>query len=441
MEARGTMLNQHLLFGIIGKHSTRVFRALCSSAIEEIVAPCRVMLLVRDGITWYDWCPNASRFCQELSMHDRKSGHSAHSNRSRRSEAGSLQPVWAQRRIELASGQAIAEAVLWSNWVHVGELTAVSRCHFLALDPDCVAKVMATDKDIAALGLAHARHFIMQLNSQGNPTDVPQFPMNISEVDFEFLQACNSEDHLAFLSHFKQEAGTEATLMKEALERMIKERATLGETFDNESIFLDSDDLVDLRTLRAHVTHSSNLIVLLTPNYLSRPWCLVEIVTAVESCVNIVPVEVQRPGIKFAYPDENLFCRLARGDGLSPSNLQLFEELDIDLKTMADSVRELFRRIALPFSPHKSHAVRQAELQDILARCSNDLRGSPTKTPSNPSFRSVRPQNHPATNLNADSVSVTTGTATEAVPPWCGNGQDSKPDAGHGGDVSLVLNI
>ena len=39
-------------------------------------------------------------------------------------------------------------------------------------------------------------------------------------------------------------------------------------------------------------------VLLLTPGLLSRPWCLLEIVTAIDSGVVIVPVEVQRPGIK-----------------------------------------------------------------------------------------------------------------------------------------------
>ena len=45
-------------------------------------------------------------------------------------------------------------------------------------------------------------------------------------------------------------------------------------------VFLDSEDLVDLLTLKEHVQNSHNLMLLLTNNVLLRPWCLVEIVTA-----------------------------------------------------------------------------------------------------------------------------------------------------------------
>merc|ERR1719326_2025616 len=105
----------------------------------------------------------------------------------------------------------------------------------------------------------------------------------------------NSRSHYIFVSHHKADAGTEAVLMQEALERLLE--------FDPESpgrdmmapVFLDSNDLVDLNDLRNHVESTANLLLLLTPEVLWRPWCLVEIVTAVQHGVNVVLVEVQKP--------------------------------------------------------------------------------------------------------------------------------------------------
>merc|ERR1711953_514564 len=83
------------------------------------------------------------------------------------------------------------------------------------------------------------------------------------------------------------------------------------------SVFLDSADLTDLTSLKDKVKNSHNLVLLLTPKVFTRPWCIVEVVTAIKSNVNIVPVEIQRPGLKFQYPDERFYDSLGRGDGFA----------------------------------------------------------------------------------------------------------------------------
>ena len=46
-------------------------------------------------------------------------------------------------------------------------------------------------------------------------------------------------------------------------------------------VFLDSDDLTDLRELLRIVARSDVLILLQTTNVLTRAWCLLEIYTAI----------------------------------------------------------------------------------------------------------------------------------------------------------------
>ena len=69
----------------------------------------------------------------------------------------------------------------------------------------------------------------------------------------------------AFISHFKREAQAEARDLKTRLEKHLKCR-----------VFLDSDDLQDLRTLLAHVANSNVLVLLQTRSVLERPWCFLE---------------------------------------------------------------------------------------------------------------------------------------------------------------------
>ena len=48
-------------------------------------------------------------------------------------------------------------------------------------------------------------------------------------------------------------------------------------------IFLDSDDLMDLRDLLEHVKTSDVLLLFQTKSVLQRPWCLLELFAAIEA--------------------------------------------------------------------------------------------------------------------------------------------------------------
>jgi hypothetical protein len=167
--------------------------------------------------------------------------------------------------------------------------------------------------------------------------------------------------HVIFISHYKQEAGTEAALMRHALKELI--------TVDLASpVFVDSEDLTDLATLQKHVEQSDALVVLLTPGIFTRPWCILEIVTAFKKNVLVLPVEVQRPGSSFKFPDDSFYFRLHRGEILDKAGLKLLKGAGVSMKNVDSAIRNMFMKIALPYSPHKSEAVRGAELLDIMKR-------------------------------------------------------------------------
>eukprot|EP00966_Prymnesium_polylepis_P169986 3929496-Prymnesium_polylepis.1 len=90
--------------------------------------------------------------------------------------------------------------------------------------------------------------------------------------------------YAAFLSHFKREAATEARLCQYELEKLL---GVPGK------VFIDSDNLKDLRKLQDHVRESDVLVLLLTENFLTRPWCLLEIYTAITHGIPIVALNVQ----------------------------------------------------------------------------------------------------------------------------------------------------
>merc|ERR1711965_36659 len=62
-----------------------------------------------------------------------------------------------------------------------------------------------------------------------------------------------------FLSHFKHECGTEARLVQQNMKPIIEKNPIEGCSND---VFLDSDDLSDLRNLLNHVRESQVLVLL-----------------------------------------------------------------------------------------------------------------------------------------------------------------------------------
>lgn len=88
--------------------------------------------------------------------------------------------------------------------------------------------------------------------------------------------------YLAFVSHMKVEAAMEARFIQIELETL----------HPDELVFLDSDDLRDLTKLIHHVKSSRCLILVQTRKVLTRPYCIIEILTAIECRIPIVCVTV-----------------------------------------------------------------------------------------------------------------------------------------------------
>ena len=84
-----------------------------------------------------------------------------------------------------------------------------------------------------------------------------------------------------FLSHHKGACAMEARFMKEHLMRLT-----------NKNVFLDSDDLKDLGKLTTHVTNSDTLVVMQSAEVYQRPWCLLEMYTAIEENVPIIAINM-----------------------------------------------------------------------------------------------------------------------------------------------------
>jgi hypothetical protein len=165
--------------------------------------------------------------------------------------------------------------------------------------------------------------------------------------------------HAVFLSHFKREAATEARLLKEELIRTLRVKKS-------DQIFLDSDDLDDLRDLLPEVVDTDALVLMYTRGVLSRPWCLLELQTAVLHHVPIIVMQIandnaadlaELPGIFNDFPA-----------WLAENNKDAEVELQKNNTTAAEIcqtiTQPLLKAAANPvtFDPARSRATIQAQI-------------------------------------------------------------------------------
>jgi len=134
-------------------------------------------------------------------------------------------------------------------------------------------------------------------------------------------------------------------------------------------VFLDTENLTDLAQVQATINKSHNVVIMLTSQVLLRPWVLVEIVTAIRSGIRVVPVQVTKPGADFVFPGEKFYTRLAEGKVLTSDGSQILSDSGVSLLEVESALREVFRHIAIPYSPQRPNEIRQAELKALLKRC------------------------------------------------------------------------
>ena len=101
---------------------------------------------------------------------------------------------------------------------------------------------------------------------------------------------------LAFVSHHKQDCGEAARVFVDTARRVFGSIGDDDDGIDSELIFLDSNNLSDLRQLLDHIDQSANFILMLTRQSLERPWVLAELITAHNSGKPILVVATQWPG-------------------------------------------------------------------------------------------------------------------------------------------------
>jgi len=357
-EARHHIVCNLQLFSLMHEWSPRVLRALTHYTLSEMVAVQDESLFAKGDACSHAIFITSGHFIYQCDEHILMSTPRLRDRR---------------KSIEgedfLEKGDVLSEAALWTPWEHRGTLTSSTDSILLAMEAANLPKVIMDYRYAAIHAVKHAKHFCWRLNRVAS-CDLTGFDLSLESLDVD-LCIGGPEDHFAFISHYKVEAGTEATLVRDELEILVrKDPANVAGDFKS-PVFIDSEDLIDLTRLIDHVRGSLALILLLTPGLLSRPYCLLEIVTAKRTARPFVPVLLSRPGLQYQFPDEEFYEKLHRDEIIAggAEGRKLLEENGTNLKEVEEAIRSIFKMIALPYSPHKSTNIREAEISDIFKRC------------------------------------------------------------------------
>jgi len=360
-EARNHIVCYLQLFRVMHDRSPRVLRALTHQTLTELVSVQDERLFDKGDACTHAIFVTAGEFvytCDEYIL-----AATPRINPRKKSKSGEHGEDF------IEEGDVLSEAVLWTHWEHRGALKSDSDSILIIMDAANLAKAIMEYRSAATHAVKHAKHFCWRLN-RVEPCDLTAFDLSLEMLDVD-LRIGGPQDHFAFISHYKSEAGAEATLMQDALEMMLRRDTANAAGEFKSCIFIDSEDLIDLSRLLDHVKGSLALILLLTPGVLSRPWCLLEIVAAKRARRSYVPVVIVRPGLRYQFPDEDFYRRLHRDEIIAEGaeGRKFLAEHGVHLDEVEEAIRSIFKMIALPYSPHKTTKVREAEVGDILKRC------------------------------------------------------------------------
>jgi len=171
------------------------------------------------------------------------------------------------------------------------------------------------------------------------------------------------KQYAAFLTHHKRDAAAIVGPFRADLARRVK--------IDPSYIFLDSEDLQDLRTLKKAVEGTLVLFVILTKDVFTRPWCLVEIYTAIQNNIPILSVAVEGQGNAFDYGQTQAFLQSAdfpeKLEAVNPGAVKELEGQGIDVAQLGALIGGYLPYvIAKSYNVAASERIRHAQLEDIV---------------------------------------------------------------------------
>ena len=128
-----------------------------------------------------------------------------------------------------------------------------------------------------------------------------------------------------------------------------------------------TQDLKDLKLLLEHVRNSDCLVILQSAHIMERPWCLLEIHTAIEARVPIVSINCAGKGYNFAEASNLLLHLDTTLETRNPGATAVLRREGADVLQLAYVLSTCVPNIiSVPFDPSASRNGIQASMLDIL---------------------------------------------------------------------------
>ena len=240
------------------------------------------------------------------------------------------------------------------------------------------------------------------------PTEAKEGAVGVASAD---LKA-----YAGFLSHFKFECGTEARLVQQNLKPIIEQNPLAEST--NE-IFLDSDDLSDLRNLLEYVKDTKVLVLLQSKRVLQRPWVILELYTAITNQVPIVSLNVKN---SYPYDYSEAMEFLLHFDEeievANPGAAELLIDMGVDPVDVAwrlsDSLPNI---ISTDFNPNASEKVLQASLEDLVISMQKAVPIAPSSTKEEWLEKRKANKSTASKKAHGSADAVSSGDATDVSSP------------------------
>jgi hypothetical protein len=173
----------------------------------------------------------------------------------------------------------------------------------------------------------------------------------------EWTKRDSGKRFACFLSHHKASCAMEARFLKDKLSNLIQKEC-----------FLDSDNLRNLRELLDSVRNSDVLVIVQSAEVLTRPWCLLEMVAAVDAGVPMIAIAVSGKGYNFATATNLLKHLDTKLDEIYPGACDMLREHGVQPIDAAFKLSMAVpNMISLPFNASASGGIIQASLVDIVA--------------------------------------------------------------------------
>jgi ABC-type branched-subunit amino acid transport system substrate-binding protein len=131
--------------------------------------------------------------------------------------------------------------------------------------------------------------------------------------------------YTSFLSHSKGEGGAEAQTLNTALDKALLKGSCFLATNRGKN-FIDTRELNHITTMELvqAIKRSKVFVLLLTKSVLTRPWCLLEVYTALDAGIPIVPVKVfrQDPDAEYDFANNASFLSNLENNVYNESYMQ-----------------------------------------------------------------------------------------------------------------------